>query len=133
MTIRQYLLRAGRSEGLRALRRVWVRLRFLLKGARVATFLGYAGRRFLDDDGMRLASGLSYASLLAMVPLLAIAGRDDRIVSIRAAREIMRLAGSSDKHFEVLPGGHAGVFAGGRAPEYGWRMIADWLSPLSDD
>jgi len=73
MTIRQYLLRAGRSEGLRALRRVWVRLRFLLKGARVATFLGYAGRRFLDDDGMRLASGLSYASLLAMVPLLAIA------------------------------------------------------------
>ena len=67
------------------------------------------------------------------VPLLAIAGRDDRSVSIRAARDIMRLAGSTDKHFEVLPGGHAGVFAGGRAPEYGWRMIADWLRPLSRD
>jgi polyhydroxyalkanoate synthase len=64
--------------------------------------------------------------------LLAIAGRDDRIVSVRAAKEVMRLTGSSDKHFEEAPGGHAGVFAGSRAPEQGWRMIADWLTPLSD-
>ncbi len=66
-------------------------------------------------------------------PLLAIAGRDDRIVSIRAVREVMRLAGSADKRFEVLPGGHAGVFAGSRAPGQSWRMIADWLQPMSGD
>ena len=39
----------------------------------VARFLVFAGRRFAGDDGPRLAAGLSYASLLALVPLLVIA------------------------------------------------------------
>ncbi|RDD62545.1 YihY family inner membrane protein [Ferruginivarius sediminum] len=57
----------------RALRRLLAWLRYVTKGERVLRFLAYAGARFLDDGGMRLAAGLSYASLLAMVPLLAIA------------------------------------------------------------
>ncbi len=35
-------------------------------------FLHHTWRRFEADDGMRLAAGLSYASLLALVPLLTI-------------------------------------------------------------
>ena len=38
----------------------------------VGRFLVYAGRRFLGDGGPAQAAGLSYASLLAIVPLLAV-------------------------------------------------------------
>ena len=38
-----------------------------------ARFLGYCLKRFLDDGGPRTAAALSYSSLLALVPLLAIA------------------------------------------------------------
>lgn len=64
--------------------------------------------------------------------LLALAGATDRIVSIRAAKEIMSVVGSANKQFEVVPGGHAGVFAGSRAPEHTWRLIGDWLDHLSE-
>jgi len=55
------------------LRRARTWLRLMTKGRRVAHFLVYTASRFSDDDGLRLAAGLSYASLLALVPLLAIA------------------------------------------------------------
>lgn len=64
--------------------------------------------------------------------LLAFAGTSDRIVSVHAARDIMRLTASTDKRFEVVPGGHAGVFAGSKAPSHAWRAIADWLAVRSD-
>ena len=51
--------------------------------------------------------------------------------AIRAARELMHLVGARDKRFEVVPGGHAGVFAGSKAPDHTWRLIADWLLPRS--
>lgn len=63
--------------------------------------------------------------------LLAFAGTSDRIVSVHAARDIMRLTASTDKRFEVVPGGHAGVFAGSKAPSHAWRAIADWLAVRS--
>lgn len=63
--------------------------------------------------------------------LLAFAGTSDRIVSVHAARDIMRLTASTDKRFEVVPGGHAGVFAGSKAPSHAWRAIADWLAARS--
>jgi membrane protein len=56
----------------RWLHRLGVRLRFALNAARLARFLGYTLRRFLSDGCLRIAAGLSYASLLAMVPLFAI-------------------------------------------------------------
>ncbi|WP_200341950.1 YihY family inner membrane protein [Rhodovibrio sodomensis] len=55
------------------MRRLWVRVRFSARGSRLAAFASDTVKRFVGDDGMRLASGLSYASLLALVPLLAIA------------------------------------------------------------
>lgn len=64
--------------------------------------------------------------------LLALAGASDRIVTISAAKDILRLVGSQDKRFEVVPGGHAGVFAGSKAPDHTWRIIADWLAQRSD-
>ena len=64
--------------------------------------------------------------------LLAFAGNSDRIATIAAARDVMTLTSSSDKRFEVVPGGHAGVFAGSKAPGHAWRIIADWLAVRSD-
>lgn len=64
--------------------------------------------------------------------LLALAGNSDRIVTIPAARDILRLTSSQEKRFEVVPGGHAGVFAGSKAPSHTWRIIADWLEGRSD-
>ena len=64
--------------------------------------------------------------------LLALAGASDRIVTINAARDILRLVGSREKRFEVVPGGHAGVFAGSKAPDHTWRIIADWLAQRSE-
>ena len=64
--------------------------------------------------------------------LLAFAGKSDRIVTIRAARRLMELVGSKDKTFTVVPGGHAGVFAGGKAQDHTWVITADWLAQRSD-
>lgn len=63
--------------------------------------------------------------------LLAFAGKADRIVSVQAAKEVMRITSSQDKRFEVVPGGHAGVFAGSKAPGHAWRITADWLAARS--
>src|SRR5690606_36632947 len=81
------------------------------------------GRIQIGDRTARLAN--------VRCNLLALAGSTDRIVTIRAARELMRLVGTRDKRFEVVPGGHAGVFAGSKAPDHTWRLIADWLLPRS--
>lgn len=64
--------------------------------------------------------------------LLALAGKTDNICTIEAARDALRLVGSQDKRFEVMPGGHAGIFAGSKAPANTWRSIADWLDVRSD-
>lgn len=56
----------------RLVRRARVRLRRLGHPARAGHFLIFTLRRFTGDDGPRMAAALSYASLLALVPLLAI-------------------------------------------------------------
>ncbi|MES2886017.1 MAG: alpha/beta fold hydrolase [Pseudomonadota bacterium] len=63
--------------------------------------------------------------------LLAIAGTGDKIVTVEAARKVMDIVASTDKLFKLAPGGHAGVFAGSKAPATTWRMAADWLKPRS--
>lgn len=63
--------------------------------------------------------------------LLAIAGSSDKIVTVEAARKVMDIVASSDKHFELAPGGHAGVFAGSKAPGTTWTLAADFLSTRS--
>ncbi|MGB3622313.1 MAG: alpha/beta fold hydrolase [Ketobacter sp.] len=64
--------------------------------------------------------------------LLAFAGKSDNIVSVEAARKIMDLVNTEDRTFMEVPGGHAGVFAGGKAQEHTWTITADWLAQRSD-
>ncbi|MCF4166961.1 alpha/beta fold hydrolase [Zavarzinia compransoris] len=61
-------------------------------------------------------------------PYLAIAGKSDQIVTLDAARKVMDVVPSGDKQFAEAPGGHAGVFAGSRAPVTTWTIAADWLA-----
>ncbi len=63
--------------------------------------------------------------------LLAIAGTSDKIVTVEAARKVMDIVASSDKHFALAPGGHAGVFAGSKAPSTTWTLAADFLGTRS--
>ncbi len=64
--------------------------------------------------------------------ILAFAGDNDKLVSVSAARMALDIVSSEDKEFCVVPGGHAGVFGGGRAPKNAWAISADWLAERSD-
>ena len=59
---------------------------------------------------------------------LAIAGKKDQIVTLEAAKKVMDVVPAADKQFAEAPGGHAGVFAGSRAPVTTWTIAADWLA-----
>jgi len=59
--------------------------------------------------------------------VLAFAGDSDNLVSIKAAQKLLDIVSSTDKQFCVVPGGHAGVFAGTKAPAHTWAISADWL------
>ena len=63
--------------------------------------------------------------------ILAFAGDSDNLVSISAARKVLEIVSSEDKEFCVVPGGHAGVFAGSNAPQNAWRISTDWLENRS--
>lgn len=63
--------------------------------------------------------------------LLAFAGETDQVAPIAAAKAIMKVVGSADKTFVIVPGGHMGVFAGSRAQPLVWGPTADWLIPRS--
>lgn len=65
--------------------------------------------------------------------LLAIAGDNDAITGITAASAVMGVVGSLDKTFEVVPGGHAGLFTGSRAVKTTWVITADWLKLRSGE
>lgn len=63
--------------------------------------------------------------------LLAFAGDNDKIVSIGAAKKVLEIVSSKDKTFHVVPGGHAGLFAGSKAANTTWTISADWLADRS--
>lgn len=60
--------------------------------------------------------------------LLAFAGDNDAITSIASASALLSVVNSTDLSFEVVPGGHAGLFTGSRAAHTTWAIAADWLS-----
>jgi polyhydroxyalkanoate synthase len=64
--------------------------------------------------------------------ILAFAGESDNLVSVSAAHKVLDIVSSEDKEFCVVPGGHAGVFAGNKAPQNTWRIAVDWLSSRSN-
>jgi polyhydroxyalkanoate synthase len=63
--------------------------------------------------------------------VLAFAGDKDTLVSAEAARKVLDIISSQDKSFFIVPGGHAGVFAGSHAPENAWTISAHWLAKRS--
>ena len=64
--------------------------------------------------------------------ILAFAGDSDKLVSTVSARKVLDIVSSEDKEFCIVPGGHAGVFAGSKAPENTWSISADWLAGRSN-
>jgi polyhydroxyalkanoate synthase len=64
--------------------------------------------------------------------ILAFAGESDNLVSVSAAHKALDIVSSEDKEFCVVPGGHAGVFAGNKAPQNTWRIAVDWLADRSN-
>ncbi len=64
-------------------------------------------------------------------PLYAFAGASDVLVSVPTARSIIDLVSSTDKRFEVAPGGHMGVILGAKAQAAVWASSADWLAERS--
>ncbi|HEX6591748.1 MAG TPA: alpha/beta fold hydrolase [Moraxellaceae bacterium] len=65
--------------------------------------------------------------------LLAFAGDNDKIVPIASAEAILNVVSSQDKEFHIVPGGHAGVFTGGKAAHTTWAISKDWLSQRSKE
>jgi len=63
--------------------------------------------------------------------ILAFAGDTDNLVSASAAKKVLDIVSSEDKSFHVVPGGHAGVFAGSHASESTWKISGDWLASRS--
>lgn len=60
-------------------------------------------------------------------PIFVFAGASDALISASTAEGILDLVGSTDKRFEVAPGGHMGVILGATAPAAVWKKSADWL------
>lgn len=96
---------------------------------------GATMREMIDKFGLanRLNKGHfyiggRYIDLKKIVsPLLALAGESDAITSIGAASAITSVVGSMDKTFEIVPGGHAGLFTGSQAVKTTWVVMLDWL------
>lgn len=62
------------------------------------------------------------------MPALTIYAKDDHIVPPAATKPINEAIGSSDKELMEFPGGHIGVFVGGRSQKLLTPAIAKWLA-----
>ena len=61
------------------------------------------------------------------VPILCIGASKDDIVPPASARALIEAAGSTDKQFLELEGGHISVIAGRRAKQQVWPALLQWL------
>lgn len=61
------------------------------------------------------------------VPVLNIYADQDHVVAPAAARALARLVGTRDYTEMEVPGGHVGIFVGGKAQKILAPAIADWL------
>lgn len=64
-------------------------------------------------------------------PLYVFAGERDALVAPSTAEHILDVVSSSDKRFEVAPGGHMGVMLGASAQGAVWERAAHWLAQRS--
>ena len=65
-------------------------------------------------------------------PVLCIAGEDDQVTTKGSAKGLVKLVGSEDTEFSVVPGGHIGVVVGSHARRELWPKIASWLTKRAD-
>lgn len=110
----------------------WMNAMLAYPGALVQDFLvKLAIDNALAGGAVRLGDVVSDFARIEC-SLLAIAGESDRMVGAASVQRIMALVASPDRTFALVPGGHAGVFAGRSAPAHTWRIAADWLALRSD-
>lgn len=85
----------------------------------------------LAKGEIRLGDRISrFANIQA--PIYVFAGQSDALVSPSTAKAIIDLVSSTDKRFEIAPGGHMGVILGSKARDHVWKNSADWLAERSD-
>ena len=65
------------------------------------------------------------------VPLLHLLAQDDHITPYASSRDLVRLAGSTDKTETIVKGGHVGLVAGRGAELRMWPALDAWLAPRS--
>lgn len=96
---------------------------------------GEAYRRFIKDmyqenkliKGTFKLDGMTVDLKKITMPVLTIYAREDHIVPPATTKPINDLIGSKDKELLEFPGGHIGVFVGGRSQKLLTPAIAQWL------
>jgi polyhydroxyalkanoate synthase len=61
------------------------------------------------------------------MPILTIYAKSDHIVPPAATKPINEAVGSADKELMEFPGGHIGVFVGGRSQQLLTPAVAQWF------
>jgi polyhydroxyalkanoate synthase len=64
-------------------------------------------------------------------PVFAAAGAEDYIAPAPCVRALLDHAGSEDKTYLELPGGHISLIAGRSASRYCWPRVSEWLAERS--
>lgn len=96
---------------------------------------GEAARQWLEDlyqdnkliKGELQLGGKTVDLRQVSAPVLNIYAEQDHVVAPAAARALGALVGSSDYTEQAVPGGHIGVFVGGKAQAILAPSIANWL------
>jgi polyhydroxyalkanoate synthase len=65
-------------------------------------------------------------------PLFVVGAREDYIAPPACVRALIDAAGSRDKEYVELPGGHISLIAGRGAAAHCWPKVSGWLAPRSD-
>ena len=61
-------------------------------------------------------------------PLLVVGAKEDYIAPPGCVRALIDHAGSTDKSYIELPGGHISLIAGRSASVHCWPKVSDWLA-----
>jgi polyhydroxyalkanoate synthase len=96
---------------------------------------GEAARQWLEDlyqdnklvKGELELGGRRVDLRQVQAPVLNIFAEQDHVVAPAAARALGKLVGTKDYTEAAVPGGHVGVFVGGKAQAILAPMIGDWL------
>ncbi|HNM96453.1 MAG TPA: alpha/beta fold hydrolase [Marmoricola sp.] len=105
-----------------------------------ANMIAYPGRSFGQlyhrmVKGNQLSVGgfdlpdrrIELAQLTA--PALVVAGNTDGIAPIASVKAaVPLLTGSTEVHFEIVPGGHLGMLTGRAARETTWVVLSEWMA-----